>query len=307
METQSRLRPETPAIPRPNPGQPLSWNRCLREYQRAPRAGYHYHDVGVFLRAWLALAVLFAGVAGAQAPSYSAAGVVNASNYAPGPFAPNSALSLFGTSLAYATQSLTSDLIVGGELPTVMAGVGVYVDGSLVPLLYVSPLQINFLVPMTEIAGNAQVTVVRQGVNGPTVTVNLVSAAPQLFSDPGNAGYVLAQDWNAGSAVITPAAPARGGDILILYATGLGAVAPATASGELAEYASSVVNLSGLKVIINGTVLNASAILYAGLTPGSAGLYQINLVLPSNSGTNPEVQVSAGDQVSAAGCKLAVQ
>jgi len=263
--------------------------------------------VGVFLRAWLALAVLFAGVARAQAPSYSAAGVINASNYAPGPFAPNSALSLFGTSLAYSTQSLTSDLIVGGKLPTQMAGVGVYVDGSLVPLLYVSPLQINFLVPMTEIAGDVQVMVVRQGTYGPAVIVNLASAAPQLFSDPSNAGYVLAQDWNAGSAVITPASPAQGGDILILYATGLGAVTPATTSGELAMYASSIVNSSNLKVIINGTVLNSSAILYAGLTPGSAGLYQINLVLPSNSGTNPEVQISAGDQVSTAGCKLAVR
>jgi uncharacterized protein (TIGR03437 family) len=261
----------------------------------------------MWLRAWLALGTAFAGAAWAQAPSYSAAGIVNASNYAPGPFAPNSVLSLFGSNLAYSTQTLTSDLIAGGKLPILMAGVGVYVDGSLAPLLYVSPVQINFLVPITEIAGNAQVTVVRQGVAGPTVTLNLASAAPQLFSDPNNPGYVLAEDWNLGNAVIAPGARAQGGDILILFATGLGAVVPMTASGELAEYASPIANPGTLTVTIGGTALNPSAILYAGLTPGSAGLYQINLVLPANSAANPVVQVSVGGQASAAGCQLAVQ
>lgn len=259
-------------------------------------------------RAWLVLALLFAGAAKGQAPSYSAAGVVNASNYAPGPFAPNSALSLFGTNLAYSTQGLTSSLIVAGNLPNQMAGVGVYVNGSLAPLLYVSPSQINFLVPMTDAAGLTLINVVRQGVTGPIVTLNLAASAPQLFTyDTGYPGYAIAEDWNSRGAVITPDAPAQGGDIVILFGTGLGAVTPVTASGELAEYASSIVNPGGLTVTLNGTPLPASAILYAGLSPGSAGLYQINVVLPANPGTNPQVQVSLGGQMSAAGCILAVQ
>ena len=186
-----------------------------------------------------------------------------------------------------------------------MGGVAVYMDGSLVPLLYVSATQINFLVPITEIPGSASVTVVRQGIQGPTVSINLVAAAPQLFTDP--AGYAIAADWNNGGAIITPAAPAHGGDIIILYATGLGAVAPSTFSGELAQYASFIVNMSSLKVTINGTALDPSAILYAGLSPGSAGLYQINLVLPANSGTNPPIQVTIAGQASAPACQLAVQ
>jgi len=186
-----------------------------------------------------------------------------------------------------------------------MGGTAVYVDGSLAPLLFVSPGQINFLVPITEIPGDAQVTVVRQGVNGPTVSIPLVLAAPQLFSD--STGYVIATDWNNGNAVITPSAPAHSGDVVVLYATGLGAVAPSTFSGELAEYASPIVNLAGLKVLVNGTALDPAAILYAGLSPGSAGLYQINIVLPPNSGTNPQLQVSISGQASAAACQLAVQ
>lgn len=254
---------------------------------------------------WLALAVLCTGVARGQAPSYSAAGIVNASNFTPGPFAPNSVLALFGTNLSFNTVTLTSDLIVGDKLPVQMGGVGVYVAGSLAPLLYVSATQINFLVPFTDVAGAASVTVVRQSVDGPTVTISLVGAAPQLFSDA--SGYAIAADWNNNGAIITPGAPAHGGDIVILYATGLGAVAPSTYPGELAQYASFITNLSSLKVSINGVLLASSAILYAGLSPGSAGLYQINLVLPANPGTNPSIQVSIAGQASASACQLAVQ
>ena len=71
------------------------------------------------------------------------------------------------------------------------------------------------------------------------------------------------------------------------------------------EWVASIVN--AIAVTINGVALAPSAILYAGLSPGSAGLYQINIVLPPNAGTDPAVQVSMGGQPSAAGCKLAVQ
>jgi uncharacterized protein (TIGR03437 family) len=186
-----------------------------------------------------------------------------------------------------------------------MAGVAVYVDGSPAPLLYVSPGQINFLVPMTEIPGSAQVTVVRQGEYGPTVAINLAVAAPQLFS--GEPGYLIAEDWNANNGVITTASPAHGGDVVIVYATGMGAVLPATLSGEIAQYASPIANLATLKVTVNGVALAPSAILYAGLTPSSAGLYQINLLLPANSAPDPEIRVTIGDQTSVAGTKLAVR
>ena len=257
------------------------------------------------------MAVLFTGAARGQAPSYSAAGIVNASDYAPGPFAPNSALSLFGFNLSFQSpQAVTSSLMQGNFFPTQVANVSVYMDNTLVPLLYVSASQINFLVPTTEIAGAAQLRVVRQGVTGPTVTINLVDAAPQIFTyGTGYSGYAIAQDWNTGYSIITPDTPAHGGDTVILYATGLGAVTPVTSSGELAPYASPITQASWatLTVTINGTPLAPSAILYAGLTPGSAGLYQIDVTLPANPGTDPVVQVSIGGQVSSAACLLAVR
>src|SRR6266545_4427604 len=68
--------------------------------------------IQLVIRTWLALAVLCAGTAMGAGPSYSAAGIVNASNYAPGPFAPNSVISIFGSGLARSTRALTpSDLL----------------------------------------------------------------------------------------------------------------------------------------------------------------------------------------------------
>lgn len=253
-------------------------------------------------RTWLALAVLFACAAWGQAPSYTAASIVNASNFAPGPFAANSVLSLFGTNLSFDT--LNADLSAGDSLPTQLAGVSVFVNGSVTPLLFVSPGQINFLFPVTAALGDTPVTVVRNGNNGPTVTVTVVAAAPQLFTD--STGFAIAEDWNTGYAQITASAPAQPGDIVILFATGLGAVMPKAITGQAATTASPISGSGALTVTLNGTALDPSAVLYAGLSPGSVGLYQINVVLPPNPGTNPQVQVSLGGQTSAAGCQLSV-
>jgi uncharacterized protein (TIGR03437 family) len=60
-------------------------------------------------------------------------------------------------------------------------------------------------------------------------------------------------------------------------------------------------------VYLGGAAVDPAAILYAGLTPGSAGLYQIDLVLPGGLATDPEIRLAIGDQSSPAGLKLAVQ
>jgi uncharacterized protein (TIGR03437 family) len=67
-----------------------------------------------------------------------------------------------------------------------------------------------------------------------------------------------------------------------------------------------MVRTGDLKVVLGGAVLDWWRIKYAGLTPGSAGLYQINLLLPDNPGTDPEIRVTVGDQTAPAGLKLAV-
>jgi len=259
-------------------------------------------------RALAALAAtLFCGAASGQAPplpSYSTASIANASNYSLGPFAPNSVLSLFGVNLAFSTQGLTSDNTSTSRLPFQLGSAVVYVDNTPVPLLFASPGQINFLIPTNQLNGDLKVRVVRQGITGPEVIIAQVDAAPALFQT--SAGYAIAEDWNANYAVITPDLPAHPLDMIVLYTTGLGRTQPNPLTGEIPQYPGSIENMSTLKVLLDGSAIDPLLIKYAGITPGFAGLYQINLILPGNTGTNPEIRVAMGNQTSPPGLLLAV-
>jgi uncharacterized protein (TIGR03437 family) len=171
------------------------------------------------------------------------------------------------------------------------------------PVLYVSDGQVNFLVPSDQIDGNVTVRVVREGVTGPEVTVTLVDAAPALFQTA--AGFAIAA--HADNSLVTPGSPAQAGETIVVYACGLGRAQTTLAPGVIPQSAAVIQELSNLTVYLGGTAIDPASILYAGLSPGTAGLYQINLILPANPGANPEIQVAIAGQSSPAGLKLAVQ
>jgi uncharacterized protein (TIGR03437 family) len=75
-------------------------------------------------------------------------------------------------------------------------------------------------------------------------------------------------------------APAKPGDVVTLFLNGLGATSPSFAAGELPSGAGSTV--APVAVTVAGIQLAASDVLYAGVTPFLAGLYQINIRLPAN-------------------------
>jgi len=252
----------------------------------------------------LVLVVLETSLAWGQAPAYTAASVVNASDYTPGPFAPNSVLSVFGTNLSWSTEALMSSDIADSTLPTQLANVSVYVDNGPAPLLYVSPTQVNFLIPGNEMSGNVPVRVVREGWTGPEVIVSLVDASPALF--PLGNGYIIATHGADGSP-ITAGSPAQGGEIIVVYATGLGKTEPNPDAGEIPMYPATIDDYSSLSVCLDGAPLPWYLIKYAGVTPGSVGLYQINIELPNPVDPDPQIVVTIGNQSSPSGLQLAVQ
>lgn len=255
----------------------------------------------IMFRVALALAALSGGVAQAANPLYTQQSVVNGANFAPGPVAPNSIVTIFGTDLAWSDEGLTSENTNAGWLPTSLADVRVYVANYVSPLIYVCPTQINFLIPGNLKPGPVTVRVMRQGVTGPEVTVTLVDAVPQFFQN--SDGYVIAQ--HADYSPITPDHPAVGGEIIVVYATGLGRTQPNPAPGEIPIYPGLMARLTELRVSLAGVVLASDQIFYAGLTPGWAGLYQINLKLPLTLGLDPELRAAVGDQAGPSGLKLA--
>ena len=248
------------------------------------------------------LAVLVSALGQAQAPAYTAADLVNASDYSPGPFAPNSVLSIFGTNLSWYTQPYSSGQ-VAAQVPTNLSGVEVFVNNWPAPLLYVSPSQINFLIPSSAIAGTAAIHVVREGVTGPYVDVQLVSAAPALFD--GSSGFAIAT--HADGTLLTDSSPAQPGEIVVVYVTGLGVTDPNPEAGEIPLSAAPLAAPGALNVALNGDALPFSSIEYAGLTPGCVGLYQLNIQLPQDVPSDPVIQVSMGTETSSGNPRIAVQ
>jgi uncharacterized protein (TIGR03437 family) len=228
------------------------------------------------------------------APFYTAAGIVQAASQTGGPFAPNSIATIYGTNLSWTTRALDSGYLSGALLPNSLDGVTVYVDGLLSGLFFVSPGQINFLLPGEITGPTAFVYVVRQGLVGPTIRIPLAVAAPGLFQWNGN--FAVAQ--HADGTLVSSSAPAKPGEVVVLYATGLGRTIPESASGHIASAAATILDMPDLQLLLNNLPCPRASIYYAGVTPGFAGLYQINLRLPAVLDSNPAIQVVMGAQSS---------
>lgn len=235
----------------------------------------------------------------ANAPNYTAAGIVNGASFTPA-LAPNTIVSIFGTNLSWGTYGLHAGDIAAGVMPTTLGNVEIYFEGWPAYIYYVSPLQVNFLVPSDLVPGTFQFWLDRQGTRGPIVTVTLQNAAPAMFQL--SAGAVVAShlDWS----VITSDAPATAGEIVTLWATGLGNTNPELEDGVLPAGLQWLSLLNDFNVWIDGTPLDPGAILYAGVAPGYAGLYQINVRLPDPLPPNPEIRLALAGTLSPPGLIL---
>lgn len=260
---------------------------------------------------WLLAALAVSMLAAAEqtgkgaSPAYSAASLVNNANNLAGGLAPNTIVTLYGENLAYQTRALSSGDLSQGRLPTTLSGTGVRVLIQNIPagIYYVSPNQINLLIPADLLPGQARLQVIQDGRAGPEVQIRLRPAAPALYQLDAETAIAV----RPGGALATPESPARPGEVIVLYATGLGEVVPPLAAGEIPRAAAPLKRLSEFRVFLDGLVVEPSNILYAGVTPGFAGLYQINLRLPATVGKNPEVRLAVGEELSPSGVYLAVE
>jgi uncharacterized protein (TIGR03437 family) len=265
------------------------------------------------------IACLLAGVAlsvccraGAEcvplAPCYSADTVINIASGAAGALAPNTLVALYGTNLSYSQRAVAPADIAAGQLPTTLPGVGVQVLVGGEPIGYpsqlylVSPNQINFLVPSIANAGDVIIRVFRDGVFGPALQMKLAAAAPALFRLEPGVALVSRFDYS----LVTPQAPARPGEWVILWATGMGAVTPPLPYGMLPTKPAWIQQPEQFRVLLDGVAVAPERIAYAGLAVGYAGLYHVNLKLPPDAPRDPEIRLSVGDANSPGGVRLPV-
>jgi uncharacterized protein (TIGR03437 family) len=217
------------------------------------------------------------------------------------PLTPNGFVSIYGSNLSWNTRQLSNSDLQTGYLPKELGGVRVFLENQPVNLLYVSPGQVNFLIPATAISGKSRLWLARDGTAGPEVILNLVEFSPVVFQLEGDTVLATHTD----GSLVTPESPAVPGQVLVIYAAGLGRTAPAQIAGKVADLPAQISARPDFELLLGDEPV--AEVLYAGITPGFAGLYQINFRVPERSVHNPELRVTLGGRSSQSQLRLRTQ
>ncbi len=200
--------------------------------------------------------------------------LVNAADFT-GLAAPGSLVSLFGSNLSPVNQA-TSVL----PLPTALGESCLTVNGQPVPMLFVSPNQINAQLPY-QIEGNVTLILRTPGGVSDNFNLTILPAAPSIFRttvagfESGVPAIVRARN----QELVTLSNPIRREDTITIYLTGLGNTLPAIEAGTPAGGSPFPVATIAPSVLLGGESLTVE---FAGLAPGQVGVYQINAFVPRN-------------------------
>jgi uncharacterized protein (TIGR03437 family) len=229
--------------------------------------------------------VLEYGVQPPPPPSIFQNGIVPLDS-AVGTIQPGEWVSIYGTNLASSTATWD------GGFPTFLGDTFVTIDGKPAYLSFVSPTQINLQAPDDTATGSVPV-VVTTTTGSFTSTVTLAQFAPSFFllDSKHVAGIIPRSNGSGaygggsydilgptGNSLGYPTVAAKAGDVVELFAVGLGPTNPTVPAGEAFSGAAQTTNLVNL--LINKVNVIPS---FAGLS--GAGLYQINLTVPAGLGT----------------------
>jgi uncharacterized protein (TIGR03437 family) len=198
--------------------------------------------------------------------------LVNAADFTR-PVAPGGLASIFGSQLSPMTLASTDV-----PLPTVLADSCLTVNGAVVPVVFVSPTQINFQFPFA-ISGNAEVLLRTPGGVSDSLRVTILPTAPSIFRS-GTAGPVTdipAIVRATNGSLVTVSNPIHPDDRITIYLTGLGRTLPEVDTGSASPTSPLAVAVAPVSVSLGGVELFVE---FAGLTPGMVGVYQVNASVP---------------------------
>jgi uncharacterized protein (TIGR03437 family) len=211
-------------------------------------------------------------------PLIKSGAIVNAaSNASRIPLAPGSYVAIYGSGFG-------SGLSVANKLPfpTTLNGTQVLLGGSPVPLYFTSAGQINALIPYNTPTNTSQQLLV---VNGNSFSVpeavTFSDGGPGVFTvDSSGQGSAIVQAFKSDGTpyTLSTSTPASAGDVLVIYANGLGAVSGGVVAGSASPSSPPASTTNPVTVTIQG---QSAGVEFAGLVPGFAGLYQVNVSVPT--------------------------
>src|ERR1035437_1034693 len=268
--------------------------------------------------------VQFNLTAAAPLPAISSGGIAGAGGSVPpvAQISPGGLASIYGSNFAPAgtSRQVYGGDLVNGSLPTQLAGVCVQVGGLPAFITYVGPGQINIQVPAVPVDSMVDVQVTTNcgtanAQQSASQKVATKAATPELLYWLNNAdghnpvcavdAITLADIGATGLISELTFTPAKPDEILTIYGTSFGPTNPSVAPGTLPPGAASTTNLP--VVTVGTATLNSSDVLYAGVSPCCAGLYQLNIKVPALADGDYPVTLSLGSFTTPAGGYLTVK
>jgi uncharacterized protein (TIGR03437 family) len=230
--------------------------------------------------------------------------VVNSASFEPTAVSPGLLVTLNGLGLGPA-EPVAGRPSSAGAFPTELAGVRVYVDDAIAPLLLVSNERVNAIVPYA-ISGRTSVRIQVQNGEGYSmpIEVKAVDTAPAIFTQA-QAGRGAAAAFNADSSIISALNPAKRGSAISVYVTGEGQTDPPGQDGR-------VITTDVRKPLLPVTATiggQAAEVLYAGSAPLSvSGICQVNLHIPDDVASGRlALEIQIGGRPSQRGVVIDIQ
>ncbi len=183
---------------------------------------------------------------------------------------------------AYGANLADEELTVAPSfpLPTTLGNVQFAMNGMPLPLQATTPWQINAQIPQTVTPGDA--SFIAQGgdrnATTPELHVTVSARDPEAILIPGPTTVQAAAVYPGTTTVADKDHPAAAGQILELYVIGLGVTTPRVPAGLASPANPPATADIQPRLQLGGRDVE---ILYAGLAPGLAGVYQVNIRVPS--------------------------
>jgi uncharacterized protein (TIGR03437 family) len=213
-------------------------------------------------------------------------GIFNTGNFAPAgyPVAPGEFLTMYGT--GFGTQNVSAATF---PIPPLLGTVQVTVNGIAAPVYAVAATAtspyIDAIVPFGVTGSTATIVVIVNNVKSNAVDVPLAATAPGVFSVPAG-GIAEGAIRHLDGTIANAASPAARDEIVSVYLGGLGAVTPGVSDGAATPTNAFYTINSPVNVYVGGQLV--TNLVFAGLVPTLAGLYQLNIQIPEAVASGPQ-------------------
>lgn len=235
-------------------------------------------------------------------PTLTASNFYNGADFKAGSISPCSIATIIAPGLAPGIQGVVTPGSLFGPLPYLLASDSVSFNGIGAPIFNVANVngqqpQITVQVPC-EVVPSSSVTVAVTVGSAPTatVTVPVLAASPGIFETTMSDGVLRAVAVRPDGSFVSLANPARRGEIVRAYATGLGVTSPTVGTNATA--------IPGTDAIVQGTLImgvtntagqgEGVRVFDARVAPDLIGVFEIPFLMPADAATGNNVSFSIG-------------